>query len=372
MEESESTVDELGKRNASPDMEIASKRRRHSAQEVDVDEEAPRKVMRYRIQLMARLQAQMYLKGQREGDERNRQRQELFARMVEVVREVRRESGQEHSSEEYSDGFSGTPRAKNELPPYSLDGSPDLDRDGKPFQCDIPGCERKFKKLNGLISHHHAAHASGGINDPKPFKCNIPGCSKAYRNSNGLAYHLENGHGGGGVLTRPSPMQPKVTIERSWYCPYKGCDKTYKNLKGLVYHLQKGKASGHNVDLEGRGVVGVFVCAVPACGKTFKSPQALVGHVETTHADMDPIVSPSILDDISTTKIVDCQSCMRQFRNTKSLAHHVATVHQRETSPRALLATCLSNPPRIPTLDSPLHSEGDGSDADCRPIALGL
>ncbi|KAI8803779.1 hypothetical protein BJ742DRAFT_827447 [Cladochytrium replicatum] len=69
-----------------------------------------------------------------------------------------------------------------------------LRNDDKPYRCDIQGCEKLYRKLNGLISHHYSTHTLPVVGDPKPFKCSFPKCSKSYRNSNGLAYHIEKGH----------------------------------------------------------------------------------------------------------------------------------------------------------------------------------
>ncbi|KAI9106264.1 hypothetical protein DFS34DRAFT_574770, partial [Phlyctochytrium arcticum] len=79
------------------------------------------------------------------------------------------------------------------LSPFPFGLAADQDPDGKPFHCDVSGCDRKYKKLNGLIYHRQTAHEDTNWSDPKPYKCFL--CEKAYRNSNGLAYHLEKGHG---------------------------------------------------------------------------------------------------------------------------------------------------------------------------------
>ncbi|KAI8827243.1 uncharacterized protein EV422DRAFT_513181 [Fimicolochytrium jonesii] len=273
---------------------------------------------------------------------------------------------------------------------YSVHASVAGDPDGKPYRCDVPTCDRRFKKLNGLIAHHQAAHTIGDVDAVKPFKCNVDGCTNAYKNSNGLAYHLENWHGTGATApskptskapsTHPSlqldnaeaaepppdptaqqdlsfadtPEQPakqtskakkaeqklKAAAEREesrdrlWMCPYKGCEKIYKNLKGLAYHLQKGKATGHMVLTETEGGLNIYVCAIPNCTKTYRTPQSLIEHVETAHADMDPVVIPPapVGEQMEPTavekgRIVECPSCMRPFKSLKTLNEHTALIH---------------------------------------------
>lgn len=166
---------------------------------------------------------------------------------------------------------------------YPIRASPESDPDGKPFHCNVQGCDRKYKKLNGLIYHHQTAHSTTGLNDPKPFKCTMPGCDKAYRNSNGLgralvtlgrnysepiclyasasAYHLENGHPDGAVFSGQNSAPKAGAADKPFVCPYKGCGKAYKNANGLSYHLSRGKATGHTVEAETRPGVKTFICA---------------------------------------------------------------------------------------------------------------
>ncbi|KAJ3017249.1 hypothetical protein HKX48_003639 [Thoreauomyces humboldtii] len=134
------------------------------------------------------------------------------------------------------------------------------DPDGKPFHCTVDRCDKKYKKLNGLIYHYQTAHSTTGLDDPKPFKCSIPDCGKSYRNSNGLAYHIEKGHSAAApapiaiapvrvpAVTRRQPVGNEL-VEKPYVCPHHGCDKAYKNPNGLAYHLSKGKATGHSVDV---------------------------------------------------------------------------------------------------------------------------
>lgn len=58
--------------------------------------------------------------------------------------------------------------------------------DAKPYRCDYEGCDKSYKKLNGLISHHYGFHTLVDLKDPKPYRCGAPGCDKQYRNTNGL------------------------------------------------------------------------------------------------------------------------------------------------------------------------------------------
>ncbi|KAJ3005400.1 hypothetical protein HKX48_000694 [Thoreauomyces humboldtii] len=299
------------------------------------------------------------------------------------------------------------------VPAFLSDGVP-LSHDYKPYLCEAPDCERRFKKLNGLIAHHYSAHVvpedleddPEAVESGRPFKCNHEGCENRYKNSNGLAYHLENAHGtthpnarksrssstvsasasspapfeGGtdaamSLPSTPPPAPSPVPVpavetkpivvatptshkparrgsaaggpERPWNCPYKGCEKTYKNLKGLAYHLQKATATGHMVPTERLGGLNMYICAIPACGKTYKTPQFLVDHVEAEHADMEPIVVPTVEEPI-VTKIVECPACLRPFKSHKGLAEHTALIHHTKPSSP-------SPPPHQSFHHDPLH-----------------
>ncbi|KAI8920217.1 hypothetical protein DFJ77DRAFT_507599 [Powellomyces hirtus] len=265
----------------------------------------------------------------------------------------------------------------------------DADLDGKPYHCSVTECDKKYKKLNGLIYHFQTAHSTAGLDDPKPFKCVAMGCDKAYRNSNGLAYHIEKGHLAAestaketskdsgkevskeddldhlsiavtapistpvdstsdtaiGTSPQPPPTTTKKTsrkttdpVDKPYMCPYKGCGKAYKNPNGLAYHLSKGKATGHTVLAEPQAAgIKTYNCAVVSCGKSYKSPQGLAEHLQARHADMDPpglcINTPASAASAAAThpaaspKILECPSCMRPFRSPHSLEYHMTTVH---------------------------------------------
>ncbi|KAJ3300344.1 Transcriptional regulator of ribosomal biogenesis proteins [Borealophlyctis nickersoniae] len=228
------------------------------------------------------------------------------------------------------DRVSTGPHASEAVP--TGPGSPPED---KPYRCKVEGCDRAYKKLNGLIYHNQSSHAAALPDDPKPFKCTVEGCAKAYRNSNGLeltlyglsitsAYHLEHGHGAGldGV---PRPSGPQEGVEKPYICPYKGCGKAYKNPNGLSYHLQKGKLTGHSVEENNQGGMKPFVCAVSGCAKAYRNPGALATHIEKVHGEHQPGVNPA--PELQPTKSVFCPSCMRQFKSTSGLEHHMTTVH---------------------------------------------
>ncbi|KAI8589299.1 hypothetical protein BDZ88DRAFT_418384 [Geranomyces variabilis] len=321
----------------------------------DAEAQAERARARERaaIQAYARSQAQAYLHAQKMHDEANAQRRQLYLPPDElkpvapvpptVSRGIRVQdlliAEPPESPEQQHPGTTldhGTPSRKLS---YSVEASPEAEVDARPYRCDIHGCERKFKKLNGLIAHHQAAHTSADPEDPKPFKCNVAGCDNSYKNSNGLAYHLENAHAGGGNRatskppSQPSTPQPKESqVEKPWNCPYNGCDKTYKNLKGLAYHLQKGKATGHMVPSEKVAGLNVYICAITTCGKTYKTPQSLVEHVEVSHADMEPLIVPTV-EEPEICKIIECPSCMRPFKSERGLADHIALIHHKASPP---------------------------------------
>ncbi|KAJ3162859.1 hypothetical protein HDU86_003834 [Geranomyces michiganensis] len=380
-----STVSDTSKRQKTVDVsELEPPDQRGDA---EVHAERVRARERAAIQAYARSQAQAYLHAQKMHDEANAHRRQLYllsdgvnleppapppvSRGIRVQDLLIAETPERPASQE---------QPVLESPPdvitpsrslsYSVEASPEAEVDARPYRCDIVNCERKFKKLNGLIAHHQAAHTSVDPEDPRPFKCNVAGCDNSYKNSNGLAYHLENAHAGGvnRTLSRPppqptAPQQKELSAEKPWTCPYRGCDKTYKNLKGLAYHLQKGKATGHMVPIEKVAGINVYICAITTCGKTYKTPQSLVEHVEVSHADMEPFIVPTVEEPVI-CKIFECSSCMRPFKSAEGLADHIALMHHAKASPPMPPA-----PARLTTEVFALSGKSDMDFTQLHPIA---
>lgn len=75
-------------------------------------------------------------------------------------------------------GYTSKPRGKqmNEVPENTAD---------RPFACDIPFCNRAFKRYEHL-KRHMKMHSG-----ERPFKCMHPGCSKSFSRSDNLNQHYK-------------------------------------------------------------------------------------------------------------------------------------------------------------------------------------
>ncbi|KAI9591212.1 hypothetical protein BDF19DRAFT_426498 [Syncephalis fuscata] len=140
----------------------------------------------------------------------------------------------------------------------------------RPFRCAMPGCLKRYKNLNGFISHcakdqHNlrgqntalnsgpfnvnvfpmsdnyatvtaTAAAATTVEENKPFRCAVPGCPKAYRNPNGLEYHMRHAH----LDLMPASLVDEITARRPrpFRCTSKGCGRRYMSPNGLHYHIR--------------------------------------------------------------------------------------------------------------------------------------
>ncbi|RKO91699.1 hypothetical protein BDK51DRAFT_34539 [Blyttiomyces helicus] len=264
------------------------------------------------------------------------------------------------------------PPPTTEPNPFPIGLQPPTDED-KPYLCIYAECGKRYKKLNGLVSHHHQTHVVFTVpGDQKPFKCTVGGCDKAYKNSNGLAYHLETAHiavaaGTTGAaplqsalprLLAPAPLpQPAVPqpaaklpsaqrpakivvpkkerevddAKKPFVCPFSDCTKAYKNPNGLAYHLTKGKA-GHNVS----------EADLPAIlrGAMENSPLPDDYSEETPEKEDIPAPQPD--------NPFTCRTCLRSFSSNSSLEYHRAMIHShRPTLPTPAPAAAAPTP--VPT-----------------------
>ncbi|XP_059053541.1 juxtaposed with another zinc finger protein 1 [Achroia grisella] len=101
------------------------------------------------------------------------------------------------------------------------------------------------------------ANASSGALGPaaqeKPFACPVPGCNKRYKNVNGIKYHSKNGHKKDGK------------IKKAYKCQ---CGKSYKTSQGLrghsiSYHMTQGSPPPPPPQPQPQ-VAGIVVTASPA------------------------------------------------------------------------------------------------------------
>ena len=55
----------------------------------------------------------------------------------------------------------------------------------KPFECEVPGCDRRFANSSDRKKHMHV-HTTD-----KPYYCNIRGCDKSYTHPSSLRKHMK-------------------------------------------------------------------------------------------------------------------------------------------------------------------------------------
>ncbi|KAH8113043.1 hypothetical protein DFH11DRAFT_1510920 [Phellopilus nigrolimitatus] len=110
----------------------------------------------------------------------------------------------------------------------------------KPFKCPKAGCMKSYKQANGL--KYHVTHGQCNFNPPpelssvegltereaerrlRPFCCQVPPCQRRYKNMNGLRYHYQHSgdHGAVGLAllasgnhdaTRSQPSPPAISLD---------------------------------------------------------------------------------------------------------------------------------------------------------------
>ncbi|KAI8378011.1 uncharacterized protein BYT42DRAFT_364731 [Radiomyces spectabilis] len=103
---------------------------------------------------------------------------------------------------------------------------PNLSGVEKPYRCGMPNCAKRYKNINGLQYHLRDAKGTSGhavgsgddallgsdslLNNDRRYRCEIPGCRKAYRTMNGLRYHQSHGHN----MTMPLEEIPQFPLRR--------------------------------------------------------------------------------------------------------------------------------------------------------------
>ncbi|KAI5119677.1 hypothetical protein M0805_009621 [Coniferiporia weirii] len=110
----------------------------------------------------------------------------------------------------------------------------------KPFKCPKPGCMKSYKQANGL--KYHVTHGQCNFTPPpelssveglsereaerrlRPFCCQVPPCQRRYKNMNGLRYHYQHSgdHGARGLAllasgnhdaTKSQPSPPSISLD---------------------------------------------------------------------------------------------------------------------------------------------------------------
>ncbi|THG93689.1 hypothetical protein EW145_g8308, partial [Phellinidium pouzarii] len=109
----------------------------------------------------------------------------------------------------------------------------------KPFKCPKAGCMKSYKQANGL--KYHVTHGQCNFTPPpelssveglsereaerrlRPFCCQVPPCQRRYKNMNGLRYHYQHSgdHGARGLAllasgnhdaTKSQPSPPSISL----------------------------------------------------------------------------------------------------------------------------------------------------------------
>ncbi|RWS09415.1 zinc finger protein-like protein [Dinothrombium tinctorium] len=151
---------------------------------------------------------------------------------------------------------------------------PDLDR---PFQCDFPGCGKKFKKSSQLDSHYFTH--SGPSNDQLK---RTPPKKRPYDELDGDRIKFEDGYEGEGEENGECNEKPKAKRRRkreeergAYVCDVEGCEKKFSRNCELTRHKL------NHVD------VWPFVCEHPGCGRKFKRKDIYRNHQKTHNKPLD-------------------------------------------------------------------------------------
>jgi len=154
--------------------------------------------------------------------------------------------------------------------------------------CDQPGCEYQAKQAGTLKQHKANAHGLGVV----WHACDQPGCEHQFKEAGDLKQHKANKHGLGVV----------------WHaCDQPGCEHQFKQACNLKQH----KANAH-----GLGVVW-HACDQPGCEHQFKQACNLKRHKANAH-DLGVV-----------WHACDQPGCEHQFKQASNLHEHTRTQHAR-------------------------------------------
>ncbi|KAI8810371.1 hypothetical protein BJ742DRAFT_202159 [Cladochytrium replicatum] len=210
-----------------------------------------------------------------------------------------------------------------------------LRNDDKPYRCDTQGCEKLYRKLNGLISHHYSTHTLPTVGDPKPFKCSFPKCSKSYRNSNGLAYHIEKGHCADQNL--PSlpvrkPRRPRKLGnppgESQLRAAYKGSKPPHLSAVAIAASQQPlpkllpqepFQEQEHELDEEG----DEHSPSTPSNGDESVSPPPQAAQQPLPPAPASPAVPTPLIADPERPYVCPHAHCGKSYKNPNGLTYHL-------------------------------------------------
>ncbi|TMW63063.1 hypothetical protein Poli38472_005681 [Pythium oligandrum] len=143
-----------------------------------------------------------------------------------------------------------TPSATVIRPPMlaSDPRSPSIKEADRPFQCQEPGCGRRFNR-KFTLSEHMKTHTG-----EKPYVCPVVTCGKRFSTSGNLARHKR-------LHASIKPFE----------CSIDGCKRSFPNELKLQQHLK--------IHLGGK----THMCKAPGCGKSFSTAGNLTRHMKNHH-----------------------------------------------------------------------------------------
>jgi len=160
------------------------------------------------------------------------------------------------------------------------------DIDVRWYDCDVEGCQKKFKLTDDLKSHKARIHDI----DVRWHNCDVKGCQSKFKSAGEVKRHKAQKH----------------NIDVTWHdCDVEGCKSKFKTTSLLKSH----KANKHDID------VTWYYCDVEGCIWKCKTVGNLKQHKANKH-DMDVM-----------WHYCDVGGCMWKFKEKCNLKRHTASVH---------------------------------------------
>uniref|UniRef100_A0A1A9ULP7 C2H2-type domain-containing protein n=1 Tax=Glossina austeni TaxID=7395 RepID=A0A1A9ULP7_GLOAU len=129
-------------------------------------------------------------------------------------------------------------------------------KNGKPFVCPVPGCEKRYKTINGIRYHAKKGHRE---KVRKRFMCS---CGKCYKDAQGLKSHAFMIH----------KSSPKNVLDEYEFLGFESEDSNDSwTTEGYSYN---------NIDNSRVKVRKRFMCS---CGKCYKDAHRLESHALMIH-----------------------------------------------------------------------------------------
>ncbi|PPQ62933.1 hypothetical protein CVT24_006173 [Panaeolus cyanescens] len=215
-----------------------------------------------------------------------------------------------------------------------------LPESARTFQCDRPGCEKRFWTIQHLRVHQ-SSH--DGL---KPYQCKETGCNEAFAKHHQLRAHMCQVHSPPG--TKP------------YQCTHNGCDKSFNTNQHLMSHLKthddKRYTCVHAACLNKPDGAPFFptwsalqshirtlhppTCQHPSCaGRVFSNHGNLRAHLklhenrqitQDLHPDNDDretLRKKRRLDDFGRDFLCEFPDCSKDFKSKKALNTHINITH---------------------------------------------